>query len=273
MQRFEKNSKSRRATYLPRLAEMAGRAILSLGALALIVSIAYSSSILALVGLGMIFWGVILIYIQNEEYVKETVFQSVGISSFYTLNQILQQMGYDGKAIYLSPRYFKNPESTKAFIPKQLNDKPPTPEQIQAQEANLLIENPEGMLVTPPGLGLTKLFEKRLGTVFTKEDISYVERNLPTLFIEDLEIAENLEIRNEDTKITVRIANSAFSDLSDESRAFANAYNSLGSPLASALACVLAKATGKSVVLQKETTSNKDTEIELQLLQEEQRQA
>lgn len=273
MKKSEKDSTFRRAIGQPRLTKITGWTILGLGALALVVSIIYSSSTLAILGLGMIFWGIILTYIQNEEYVKEPIFQSVGNSSFSTLNHILQQMGYSNKAIYLPPRYFKDPETSKAYLPKQQDEKRPTPEQIQAQEMHLFTENPKGMLTTPPGLEFTKLFEKRLETNFTKEDLSYVERSLPKLFTEDLEIAQNVEIRSEDAKITVRIENSPFASLCNEAKAFTDAYNALGSPLASALACVLAKATGKSIIIQKETTDRKNIEIEYQLLPEEPPQA
>jgi hypothetical protein len=269
MQKPKKDSALRRTIGQLGLTKITGWAILGLGALALAVSIVYSSSTLAIIGLGMIFWGVILTYIRNEEYVKELIFQSVGNSSFSSLNHILQQMGYSNKAIYLPPRYFKDPETSKAYLPKQQDEKPPTPEQIQTQEMHLFTENPKGMLTTPPGLELTKLFEKRLETSFTKEDLSYVERNLPKLLTEDLEIAQSVEIRNEATKITIRIENSPFSNLCNEAKAFTNAYNVLGSPLASALACALAKATGKCIIIQKETTDNKNIEIEYKLLPEE----
>jgi hypothetical protein len=269
MHRSETDSTLHRVIHHPRLTRITGLTMLGLGALALIISIIYSSSIPGLIGLGMIFWGVILTYIQNEEYVKEPIFQSVGISSFSTLNHIIQKMDYSSKAIYLPPKYFKNPETTKAYLPKQQNEKQPTPEQIQAQEDQLFTQNPNGMLTTPPGLELNKFFEKTLGTNFTKEDITYIERNLPKLFTEELEIAQNLEIKTEETKITVKIENSAFSSLCNEAKTFTNAYNALGSPLASALACALAKATGKPITIQKETTDNKNIEIEYQLLQEE----
>jgi hypothetical protein len=59
------------------------------------------------------------------------------------------------------------------FIPSKNNKALPKPEEIN--EEKLFSENPEGLFITPPGLALSKLFEKELGTSFTKTDINYMQ--------------------------------------------------------------------------------------------------
>lgn len=254
------------------LTKATGWTMLGLGGAALVASILYVSQILAFIGLGLIFWGAILTYIQTEEYIKENLLDATVLSSLATLNQIMQKLDYKGKAVYLSPKYLKDPEDNKAYIPKQKDEKLPTPEQMQEQETKFFIENPQGILLTPPGAELSKLFEKTLETSFTRIDLQYLQQNMPKLFIEDLEIAKNFEMKTEDNKVYVKIENSIYKNLTKEATNLSNLYFSLGCPVSSAIACALAKAIGKPITIENQRISEdgKNTEIEYSILEEEQ---
>ena len=248
--------------------------LLALGLIALAFSIIYTSSILASIGLGLTFWGTVTLYIASEKYVKQTLLNSTIIPSLSNLNQILTELGYQGKAVYLPPKYLKDPETSKVYIPKNKNTRLPTPEEIQQQEDKTFLKNPEAALITPLGLSLSKLFEKTLGTTFTKVDLEYLQQNLPKLFIEDLEIAENLEIRAEDdvtksTTIQVKITNSIYDGVCKEARTLTHICGSIGCPICSAIACALAKATGKPITIDKEEQSQdgKTTRIQYHMVE------
>jgi hypothetical protein len=245
--------------------------LVATGAAALTLSINYTSSILAFIGLGLVFWGTIFIYIRSGEYTKRALLDATASPLLATLDQIMQETNYEGKAVFLPPRYFTNPETNKVYIAKQKDAKLPTPEQIQKQENQLLIENPQGVLLTPPGAELTKLFEKTLETSFTRIDLQYLQQNLPKIFIEDLEIAQNFEIETANNTVTVKIENSIYQNLTKEIINL-SLYKRLGCPISSAVACALAKATGKPVTIENQTTNEdgKTTEIEYQILEEEQ---
>jgi len=253
-------------------AKATGWTMLGLGAISLVASILSVSQILAFIGLGLIFWGAILTYIQTGEYIKENLLGATVLPSLSLLNQMIEELDYQGKAIYLPPKYLKDPEASKAYIPKQKDGKLPTPEQIQEREAKLFIENPTGLLLTPAGAELTKLFEKTLETSFTRIDLQYLQQNMPKLFIEDLEIAQTFEIKTENNKVHVKIENSAYKNLSKEAKKLSNIYSALGCPISSAVACALAKATGKPIVIENQQTSEdgKNMEIEYRILEEEQ---
>lgn len=272
MQSAQTNPIGKRVKRRPNLTKDTGWIMLCVGGALLLLSIIYTSSIPAFIGLGLVFWGIILSYVQSEEYVKEPIFEATALAPIATLDQMIQEMGYTGKAVYLSPRYFKDPEAGKAYIPKQKEAQLPTPEQIQTQEARMFIENPQGLLVTPPGSALTELFERELGTSFTKVDMAYVEQNLPRLLIEDLEVARDLEIKTEGNKITINIKDSVHKNLFKQTKRFANVYGSLGSPLSSAFACAIAKAIGKPITIENETTNEdgKNVKIEYRITDEEQ---
>jgi hypothetical protein len=253
------------------LTKATGWILLGLGAVALICSIPYVSQILAFIGLGLIFWGAILTYIQTEEYIKQNLLDATVLPSLVTLNQIIQELDYKGKAIYLPPKYLKDPEANKAYIPKHKDGKMPTPKQIQEQENKLFTENPRGMLVTPPGAELTKLFEKTLETSFTRVDLQYLQQNLSKLLVENLEIAQNFEMEIEGNKVQVKMENSAYKNLAKLNTKLSNLYDRLGCPISSAIASALAKATGKPIIIENQRASEdgKDMEMEYGILEEE----
>jgi hypothetical protein len=136
------------------------------------------------------------------------------------------------------------------YIPSK-NDKA-LPKLEEISEEKLFSENPEGLFITPHGLALSKLFEKELGTSFTKTDINYIQNNLPKLLIEDLEIAEDVEIEAEET------------------RKLPKTHEALGCPLTSAIACALAKTTGKPITIEKEeqVEDGKTTKIQYRILED-----
>ena len=161
------------------------------GVMMLYVSVNFNSSVLAFLGLGLIFWGAILLYIRPDRYVKEDLLLSAAKSSVISLRQLALELGYHGKGIYLPPKYLRDLNSSKAFINKTSTIVLPLVTQIQNRDT-MIIENPEGLLVTPPGFDLSMLFEKTLGINFIQKDLSFVELNLRRLIIDDLEIAQNI---------------------------------------------------------------------------------
>jgi hypothetical protein len=178
--------------------------MLLLGAISLIASIGYNSSALAFIGLGLVFWGAILFYIRPEEYTKSALFEAALSPPLTTLYHAILELGYKGWATYLPPKYFANQEATKVYISKYKRSKLPTPETVQLIENQLMARTMQdilvtrpGMLVTPPGIELSKLFEKSLRSSFVEIGLQKLLLDLPKLFIESLEIAQNLELREE----------------------------------------------------------------------------
>jgi hypothetical protein len=273
-----------------RFARAAGALLIILGALALASSIVYVSSIPALIGLGLIFWGTILTYIQTGEYVKETVLDATTASMLTILNQTMQELDYRGKAVYLPPKYLNDPESTKAYVPRLRIGKLPLPEQTQKLETQLSSRNSQGIIITPPGAELTRLFEDALQTSFTKVDLDYLKEHLPRVIIEDLEIASDVEIQigiiktpnpTDDTipqialkrdTINVKITSTTFKSTARQTTQLSDINPTLGSLLTSAVACAIAKATGKPIIIESEQVSEdgETAETEYRVLEEEQ---
>ena len=142
----------------------------------------------------------------------------------------------------------------------------PTPQETDTEK--LHSKNPNGILLTPPGLGLSKLFEKKLGKSFTEIDLQDVQKELPKLF-EKLDIAKNTYIQTEENSVTVELGNHIFKGLCEETRKLEKTHETVGCPLSSAIACALAKATGKLVTIEKEMQSlDGSTRIQYRLLED-----
>lgn len=224
--------------------------ILSLGLISLITSAFYASYILAFIGLGLTFWGALLLYIAPSKHVTLELINAVATPTLTDIEKIIADSNLNGKGVYLPPKYLKDFESSLIFIPSKAEQGLPLPEEIT--EEKLYSKNPNGIFLTPPGLGLSKLFEKELGTSFTKTDLKYIQEKLPKLFIEDMEIAENIEIKTDNNTITIEITNHIFNEICKETGKLPKTHESIGCPLCSAIACALAKASGKPIKIGKE---------------------
>lgn len=242
--------------------------LLSAGVIVLAFSILYTFSILAFIGLGLTFWGALLRYITPSKHVPLELLNATVTSTLTNMEKIITDSNLNGKGIYLPPKYLKDFESSLIFIPSKAEQALPKPEEIE--EEKLYSKNPNGIFLTPPGLALSKLFEEELGTSFTKTDLNYLQEKLPKLFIGDMEIVEGIDIETENDTITIEITNHIFKDICEETRKHQKLCESIGCPLCSALACALAKVTGKPITIEREEQSQdgKTTKIQYHILKE-----
>jgi hypothetical protein len=212
--------------------------------------------------LGLTFWGFLFLLLKQETYVKSTLLDSTATQSLENLNKILTELGYKGKGVYLPPKYLKDFKSGIVYVSKKKGNKIPSPE--EKLEEKTFSSNPNGLYIAPPGLDLTNLFEKEIGTDFIRTDLQYLQDNLPNLFIENLEIAQDLEINTEDNLVNVKITDSVYENFCKQARKLSNICNSIGCPLCSSIAGALTRATGKLVVIEKCEYSENDKTISVQ---------
>ena len=247
---------------------IAGYALLLFGAIALISSIPYASFILAFIGLGLTLWGALLLLIRQTKYVKNKLLDSTAMSSLASIGQLIEAINYKGKGIYLPPQYLKAYKGGTIFVPYKKEVIIPPIEEV-AQE-KVFLRNPKGVCLTPPGQSLANLYEDELGTDFATVNLDYLQNNLPKLFVKDLEIAKDLEMNINNNTINVKILNSTYKDLCKEARKLSNICSSIGCPLCGSIACTLARATGKPIVIEKASLSadGKTIEADYQIIKE-----
>lgn len=169
--------------------------MLTIGLLIFVSSLLANSSVAAIIALGLTFWGALLLYIRPQEPNRKTLIEAAVSPSLATLNELIQKLGYKGDIVYLPPKYFTNADTTKIYIARDKNGSLPTPEQTRTYENTSVSLAPQAMLLTPPGIQLSKLLEKAIGKDFTRTTLESLQQKLPKIFIEDYEIAENLEIK------------------------------------------------------------------------------
>jgi len=230
--------------------------LLILGAVALVSSIVFFSSILAFIGLGLTFWGALFLFMRPEAYVKAKLLDSTVVSSLSAIGKMLSKEAFQGKGLYLAPKYGEG----LVFIPAKNEVVIPSMDEIAA--GKVFLENPKGVCLLSPGYGLSKLFEKELGVDFSKVDLDYLQKSLPRLLVDDLEVVEDFSMNVDREFVEVRMVGSIYKDLCREVKKLTDICLRIGCPICSAIGQVLAKVTGNPVVFMGDKLSSDGREIQ-----------
>jgi hypothetical protein len=222
--------------------------------------------VLAFIGLGLTFWGTLFLYLKPTKYVKLELLNATSSSTLVNIEKILTNSETNLKGVYLPPNRLEDYTSSLIFIPAKPNQPLPTVKETNPRQ--LQSENPKGLLITPPGLALSKLLEKEIKKPFTETSLEDLQRQLPKL-LEELQITKNTTVQTEGNTVIIEMKNHIFEHLCEETRKLKRTHETVGCPLSSALACVLAKATGKPVTIEKEETlPDETTQIQYTVLED-----
>lgn len=241
--------------------------LIVLSIICILLSAIYSSAYLAIVGASFFFWASVLLYITPSKNVPlDFLVASINYNMSNT-ERILSELNFFEKGIYLPPKNLKLTESSIVFIPRTQEQSLPKPDEIKTTE--LLNSKRDSLFLTPPGLILSQIYERKLGNSFTKIDLPMMEKLLSKIVIEDLGIMENLVVNNCENRVVFKIKGNIFKEVCHESQKFPIVHNSIGCMLSSSFACVLAKVTGKAIFIDNESESKdgKTTVIEYTVLE------
>ena len=244
-----------------------GYMLLFFGTITLVFSIIYASQVPAFIGISLIFWGTLLLFIKPTNYIKAQLLKSTVMPTFLNINKIITNLNYRGNGIYLPPKYSKEFKGGTVFIPTEEENTIPPLEEVDQEK--VFLENPNGMYLTPSGLDLTNMFEEELGINFSKSNLDSLQDDLHKLFIDGLEIAETFEMKKQENNIQVIITNSIYNDFCIKAQKLTkNACISFACPLCSSIACALTRVTGKPVIIKENSVSadNKTIQISYQIL-------
>ena len=237
-----------------------GFTLLIIGTLMFVASFAATSTVLAFIGLGLTFWGALFLFAKPIKFVRSTLLDSTALSSYTTIDRITDDLNYKGKPIYVPPypkeaylpEYLKGLKEMVVFISAEEVTTMPTI--IEMAEKQFLVKTPKGICVAPPGSGLVGLFEKESRADFTKIDLAGLYNGLSTVIVNNLELASNFEIDAEKELVHVKITDSVYKDIYSKEYKLKSVHF-VGCPLTSAVACALAKTTGKLVTIAKSVVS------------------
>jgi hypothetical protein len=241
--------------------------LLCLGILLLVLSAFYVSSFIAILGTALIFWSALLLYITPSKHVPLTLLTASVESNASNIERILEEKKISEKGIYLPPKRLEDFESSLIFIPSTSSIVLPTQQETKNP---ILTSESNGLFLTPPGFYLCKYCEQQIGSSFTKTGLSSIQKQLPELFVHTLEIAEKMEITFENDLVYFQITGSVFDPVCQQTSDYPKTHSQVGCLLSSTIACILAKVSGKPVIIKNETCDDKQntTQIAYQLLEE-----
>jgi|YelNatPaOPRAMG01_1025707.scaffolds.fasta_scaffold00951_21 hypothetical protein len=236
-----------------------GLAFIIPGALALIFSIINNSNVLAFIGLGLTFWGALFFFVRPVKYVQSSLLDSTAISTYITIDRIVKDLRFKEKSYYIPPYpkeiylpdYLKGLKDPVVFISADTGGIPSIEELAKSK---FILKNPNGICIAPPGLGLLTKFEEEFRKDITKLQLGELCESLPPIIMENLQLAKEVEMNATDNQVTLRILDSTYKNLYTAEENLKSIHY-LGCPITSAIACTIAKATGKMVTIQEDSIS------------------
>ncbi len=242
-----------------------GPTFLLVGTISIVIATLYESNILALIGIALAFWGALLLYIVVK-HVPIEILNAAVISPLENIERMLSNNNVVTNGIYLSPKYVHNNDHSLVFVALNGQEALPQPEEID--ENSLYSQNNLGLLFIPPGFALSRLLEKNLQMLFTQLTLDQLLENLPKLLVEKTQLLEKIDVTKKENTITMTVTNNLLKETCKEMSHLPITHKTLGCPFTSAIACALAKASGKPIIITKDEQSQngKTTEICYQIL-------
>ncbi|MBN2604125.1 MAG: hypothetical protein JXA91_08345 [Candidatus Thermoplasmatota archaeon] len=221
---------------------------LCFGVVFLLSSVLFSVTSLAFIGITLLFWAIIFLYIQPEKHIKKSLMDAVLAPQSLTINQLIRELGYKGKPIYLPSGYFKTINTNKLFLSKDDKTNLPPPGNSLNLENEILLTNSKSLLLNPSGLQLSHIFQRRFDKTFSKSDLTYIQQKLQEIITQDLELARKFELAITKNQVSLKINQSIFTGLQNYEKSIMP--NIMGCPICSAVACILTNFTGKPLVVE-----------------------
>lgn len=233
-------------------------------------SVTGNPQVLAFIGLGLVFWGALFLLTRPTSYVKSSLLDATAISTYTTIDRIAKELKYNSKGYHIPPypeevylpEHLKGLKETIVFI--SANEETELPQLEEIAKSRFILEKTNGIIISPPGLGLVEQFEKELRTILTKINLEDLCEVLPKTIQEDLQLAKEVDMEAEGNLVHLKITDSIYKALYRE--ADLQSVHFLGSPLESAIACAIAKSTGKPVTIQESRTDPNTDTIEVTYL-------
>jgi len=218
--------------------------------------------------MGLTFWGALFLLIRPMRYVEGSLLDSTTTSLYSTIDRIIKNFGYKGDGYYIPPYpkdvylpdHLKGLKDTVVFVSAENDSNMPSIEELA--EGKFLIENPKGVLVIPPGSGLLSQIEKELKIDFAKTQLNELCEIMPRFILENFSLAKEMEMELGEGQVYLKTFDSLYKNLYSAENNL-KSISLLGCPIVSAVACAIAKASGKTVTIQKQKVSPDGLAIEV----------
>jgi hypothetical protein len=232
---------------------------LAIGVLLLVYSMLYGLQIAAFIGLGLTFWGAIFTLTRNGKYVESSLLDSTAKSAYSTIDRMINDLKFNGQGYYIPaypqdvniPEYLKNLKEPVVFISESFDGKPSVEELATGK---FLSAKTHGMFITSPGSGLMAQMEKQLQLDFSKTNIQELTSILPRCLTEQFNLAKSADMTVLENGVSFKATGILYESLYRPETTL-KSVSMLGCPVVSAVACALAKTSGKTVVIKEQVLS------------------
>jgi len=247
--------------------------MLAVGAISLLFSYIYSSMILTIIGLGLVFWASVLYYTVSSYHIPREFIDAYSKSYADTIEHLRTRLGHtSSKAIFFYPKSLKGiMHGYVAFYDSNGSD----------DVRNLLslyindVEDGNGMssitletggtkqkyiILKAYSQGIIDLIEGKIEKNLALVDVEELQHTLYKVMVEDLMLMDDIIIESSDSIIKVKIVGkdsaTLCSSIGDQSLC----------PLCSSIALAVSKSTGKGVVIEESIIKGKSVNNTLRLI-------
>jgi hypothetical protein len=199
-------------------------------------------------------WGALFYLVRPITYVRGSLLSTTSTTLYQITDRIIKDLNIKGKGIYVPPypkevylpQHLEGLKETIIFLSQDANQIAPSIEEIASSK--FITKNPRGVILIPPGSSFLDQIEKTLRTDITKMNLEDLCTTLPQLILENFQLAKEIEMKTENNQIHLKTTDSIYKNLYRQDNL--KSVQLLGDPLTSAVACTIAKATGKQVTIQ-----------------------
>jgi len=217
---------------------------LNIGIIFILLSLVHTDYILASVGVTLTFFGGFFLFIKPYQFIRKDIFDASFLESIENLNAILKSENYLEKPHYTSSGTLKDIEEVNLFFQKNINLDTTDDFQDVSSERNNRLN------ITPSGVKLSKLIEKELNKSFLAIDLNYLVENLESVIVEKLEFVKSFSMNVETNNIYMKLEKTVFDNFFSNTENISDGIYEVD-PLTSALACILAITSQKTVYIDK----------------------
>jgi hypothetical protein len=238
-----------------------GLSLIGIGGASLVGSYLADSVIMTLAGLGLVFWGVIMLYISPQRFVPEKVVESMSIANAKSIDKLLASLNYNGRTIFLHPKHLKGLSQGYVFIPYEPKEQTSLPSDEALAEEKFVYENPRGLFMVAPSHGLVQLIEKEMESNLVTTDMSYVKEHLPKLLVNNLRMLDSMTVEDNHGFIRVTMGGEAAARVCKTVTKETRIGEHFGCPLCASLGLIISKVTGKPITIEENKVHEVDSII------------
>lgn len=222
-------------------------------------SLAVDLAVAAFIGLGLLFWGVVFSLARSGRYVESAVLDSTVKPAYSTYDRVINELKFNGQGYFVPPYpqdavlpdYLKGLREPVVFVSDSFDGKLSIDELASGR---FLSQKTHGVFITCPGSELIAQMERRMHVDFSRTEMRELAQSLPKALTETLNLAKSASFTFVPGGVNFKATGIVYPSLY-RSEPPLKSVSVLGCPVVSAVGSILAKATGKTVVIKEQVIS------------------